>query len=163
MSSCPYIPNTKSNSLYADKPNIRASTLLGAITLLRRQRQILHTAEKANKILRTVSFGWYDGGSFALPDDLPKCNAEAPDRLHLKTSGLGGPNPVVVVEPVILIQAAPERGREIISGACEARGGANGLAVDVGKRLPNCDSHYRHSDEEHAVHASVDEEWKHAI
>ena len=57
-----------------------------------------------------------DGMAVALRDGLPKCNAEAPDRLHFKAGGLGGTNPDVVVElAAIFVQTTTKRSGELIS------------------------------------------------
>ena len=81
---------------------------LGGTVLLRRQRHTLHMAEKAKRMLESVSR--YDGQQ-EIESNLPKCNAQAPDSFHLIACGLACTNPIAVNNlPTLLVKGVLELG-----------------------------------------------------
>ena len=103
---------------------------LGGTLLLRRQRQILHIAEKAKRMLVrksakccVVRFRIHS---------LPESNAETPDGLHLVASRLIGTDPVAVFHadrPLVLNRALECSAKLVCRRSYTGR--ANDFAVEV--------------------------------
>lgn len=110
---------------------------LGGTVLLRRQRHTLHMAEKAKRMLKSVS---YYAGRRQCKRILPKCNAQAPDGFHLIACGLARTNPVAVYNsPTLLVERFLELRAQLRSRFSNT-GGADGLAIQVRERLANDNS-----------------------
>ena len=127
---------------------------LGGTVLLRRQRHILHMAEKAKRMLNSVR---HHHGRRESRMNLPKCNAQAPDGLHLIARGLARSDPVAIHNlSTLLVEGVLELGAQLRSRFGNA-GGADNSAVQIRKWLPNHDSDNRQGDEHQTIHTRVDE------
>lgn len=103
---------------------------LGGTLLLRRQRQILHIAEKAKRMLVLKSAKSCVVG-FSI-HYLPESNAETPDGLHLVARCLISTDPVAVfhADRPLVLNSALECSAKLVCGRSHA-GRANDFAVEV--------------------------------
>ena len=102
---------------------------LGGTDLLRRQRQTLHIAEKAKRMLNAVSTIFC---AVAAEIGLPKSNTQAPNGLHLVTGGLVGADPVAVNNLSSLVMNGTLELAVQFSRRLSNAVGADDLAVQVG-------------------------------
>ena len=133
---------------------------LGGTVLLRRQRHTLHMAEKAKRMLDTVSRHDVQQESKL---KLPKCNAQAPDGFHLIACGLACTNPIAVHNlPTLLVKGVLELGAQL---RCRFgnTGGAHNSAIQIRKWLANHNGDNRQGDKHQTIHTGVDEVWEDVV
>lgn len=96
--------------------------------MLRRHRHTLHMAEKAKRILSSVS---HHVGRQLCKMELPKCNTQTPDGFHLIARGLARTNPVAVHNlSTLLVEGVLELGAQLRCRFSNT-GSADGLAVQI--------------------------------
>lgn len=93
----------------------------------------------------------------------PKCNAQAPDRLHLEACGLGSPNPLGIVNVAILVETIAQRRGKVVCTGASVGNLVQILAIEVGKWFANNDSENDQCNQEKSVQASADQEWENVV